>query len=67
MAKKKLSFEQSLQRLNEIIEELEKGELSLEKMLEAYSEGVEHLAFCREQLAVAEARFDELTEKKEVK
>jgi len=67
MGKKKLSFEQALQRLNEIIEELEKNQLPLDEMLAVYSEGVEHLAFCRQQLSVAEARFDELSEKKEVK
>lgn len=66
MGKKKLSFEQALNRLNEIIEKLEKNELSLDEMLAVYSEGVEHLAFCREQLAVAEARFEQLSEKKEV-
>lgn len=66
MGKKKLSFEQALNRLNEIIEKLEKNELSLDEMLAAYSEGVEHLAFCREQLAVAEVRFEQLSGKKGV-
>ena len=45
MAKKK-SFENSLKRLEEIANEMEQSEVSLDKSLKLYKEGVEEAVFC---------------------
>jgi exodeoxyribonuclease VII small subunit len=61
MAKK--SFEASLARLEELTGELEDGELSLEKSLKKFEEGIQLARFCNEQLAEARAKVDLLLEK----
>lgn len=49
MAKKKI-FETSLKRLEEITNEMEKSETTLENSLKLYTEGVEEAIFCAEFL-----------------
>jgi len=62
MAKKKLTFEDSLMRLEEIVRLLEDGQVSLEKSLELFSEGIEASKFCQAALDKAESRIMILTE-----
>ena len=50
---KALPFEKRLARLEEIVENLEAGEVPLEKSLGLYEEGLEHLRACH--LAIDEA------------
>lgn len=50
MPKKKLSFEEAVQRIEEIVEILENQEVSLEKSINLYKEGTELAFFCKEQL-----------------
>jgi len=45
-----ISFEESLKRLEEIVEELEKGELSLDEALKLYEEGMYFSDRCLEKL-----------------
>ena len=52
----KLSFEQSLQRLDEIIATLEKDGVALDELMKLYEEGVSHLRNCNEQLDTAEQK-----------
>lgn len=40
MASKKVSYKDNLDKLDQIIESLEQGELSVEESMEKYSEGV---------------------------
>ena len=47
MASRKLTVESALQRLQEITDSLEKGELSLEQSLKLYEEGVGLTAACK--------------------
>ncbi|MCI8330589.1 MAG: exodeoxyribonuclease VII small subunit [Bacilli bacterium] len=47
------TFESSLLCLEEIIRELEKGEVPLNDMLKKYEEAMGHLNFCEESLANA--------------
>lgn len=61
MAKK--SFEAALSRLEEITRELEDGELSLDKSLKKFEEGVQLARFCNEQLDEARAKVELLLEK----
>jgi exodeoxyribonuclease VII small subunit len=61
MAKK--TFETSLARLEQITEELEDGELSLENSLKKFDEGIKLAVFCTEQLSLARAKVELLLEK----
>lgn len=54
------SFEQSISRLGEIVEELERGELELERSLELFEEGVRLARVSQARLDDAERRVEEL-------
>lgn len=61
MAKK--TFETALSRLEQITQELEEGELSLDKSLKKFDEGIQLARFCNEQLDEARAKVELLLEK----
>lgn len=50
MAKKKQSFEEALERLEEIVRNMEAGELTLDDTVKLYKEGVELASFCGRKL-----------------
>jgi exodeoxyribonuclease VII small subunit len=50
-------FEQSIARLEEIVRDLEDGQLTLEAALAKYEAGVGLLRNCYEKLTIAEARI----------
>lgn len=52
--KKTQTFEQSLQRLEKIVAELERGEAPLDALLALYTEGADLLRTCTKQLDAAE-------------
>ena len=56
-----LGYEQAIERLEEIIEQIEAGEVTLEQSLERYAEGVRLIGHCRGVLDRAEQRIAELT------
>ena len=56
MAKK--TFESALSRLESITDELEEGELSLEKSLKKFDEGIALVQFCNQKLEEAKTRID---------
>lgn len=58
----KLSFEQALERLEQVVRELEKGDLSLDTALALFQEGVGLARSCSGQLDAAEARIEKLLE-----
>jgi len=60
MAKNKVKFEESLARLEKIVEELEGGDLTLDESLARYEEGVKALKKCYEILRDAEKRVEVL-------
>ncbi|MDL2210148.1 exodeoxyribonuclease VII small subunit [Desulfovibrio sp. OttesenSCG-928-O18] len=49
----KPKFEKQMERLQRVVEELEKGDLALEKSVLLYKEGQALAASCREQLEKA--------------
>jgi exodeoxyribonuclease VII small subunit len=51
-------FEECLQRLEKIVDELEKGELPLEKALGLFEEGIALSASCRKELEAAEGKVE---------
>ena len=56
----KMSFEQSLQRLDEIVRHLEKGDLPLSDSLALFEEGTVLLASCSKMLESAEQKVVKL-------
>lgn len=62
MAEKK--FEASLSRLEEIVSELEQGELPLEQSLKLFEEGVKLARICNARLEEAERKVDILLKDK---
>lgn len=56
-----LTFEQALQRLEEIVEALEGETPDLETALESYEEGTELARYCLKRLEAAELRVEELS------
>ncbi|MDA0666446.1 MAG: exodeoxyribonuclease VII small subunit [Planctomycetota bacterium] len=60
-AKKKPGFEQQLEKLEELVEGLENGDLALEEGVERYREGVDLLKSLNQTLADAEHKVEELT------
>ena len=61
-AKKKISFEDQLKRLQVIVSELESSDIALEKSVALYKEGVELARACREQLKAARQEISILSE-----
>ena len=57
MAKKKISFEESMEQLEEIIYKLESGNVSLEESIELYKKGSELAEKCRQKLMDAEGEI----------
>jgi exodeoxyribonuclease VII small subunit len=51
-------FEECLQKLESIVDELEKGNLPLEQALKLFEQGVELSNSCRKELEEAEGRVD---------
>ena len=60
---KKPSFEETLQRLETIVEKMESGEATLEKSLDWFEEGMELIKSCQDELEQAEQKVQELVEK----
>jgi exodeoxyribonuclease VII small subunit len=60
-----LSFEDSLKKLEGIVEQLEKGDLSLERSLKLFEEGVGLSTTCKEQLDAAEGKVQMLVKQRD--
>ncbi len=61
MSRKKTEpFEESLKRLEKIVEKLERGSLPLEEAMEAFAEGVRLVNVCNQKLDEAENRVQML-------
>jgi exodeoxyribonuclease VII small subunit len=52
------SFEASLEALEQIVQELERGDLPLEKSLELFEQGIGLSRQCQERLSQAERRIE---------
>lgn len=62
-SRKKPDFEESIERLEEIVEALETGDLSLEQSLKQFEEGIALTRSCQTALSEAEQTIKVLTEK----
>ncbi|MBK8814339.1 MAG: exodeoxyribonuclease VII small subunit [Methylococcaceae bacterium] len=65
MAKKKTttSFEEALGELEQLVNRLERGDISLEESLDAFERGVNLTRFCQKALVDAEQKVQILIEK----
>ena len=59
------SFEESLKKLESIVEQLEKGDLALEDSLKLFEEGVNLSAACKQELEAAEGKVQMLVKQRE--
>jgi len=55
-----MDFEKKLKRLEEIVQNMEKGDIALEKSLELFEEGVKLARECQGQLSSAEQKVLQL-------
>ena len=60
MAEEKLTFEQALERLEQIVANIEEGKVSLEDSIEKYADGIKLIKQCRQILDAAEKRIQVL-------
>lgn len=59
------SFEESLKRLETVVDQLEKGELTLEESLKLFEEGVNLTANCKKELDDAEGKVQMLVKQRD--
>lgn len=59
----KISFEDAIEKLEEIVVEMENEEIPLEKIIERYEEGVKLVKICQQRLSEAELKVQELEKK----
>ena len=56
-----IKFEKAIQRLEKIVDDLETGELDIDKSLEIFEEGIKMSRVCSKKLDEAEAKIEKLT------
>jgi len=56
-----IPFEKALERLEQIVQDLEAGNVTLEDALKKYEEGVKLARMCQEKLVQAEKKIEVLT------
>ncbi len=59
------SFEESLKKLENIVNQLEKGDLPLEDSLKLFEEGVNLSAVCKQELDAAEGKVQILVKQRD--
>ena len=59
-----IKFEKAMSRLEKIVEELESGDLDIDKSLEIFEEGIKMSRLCSKKLNEAEAKIEKLTKDK---
>lgn len=62
----KLTYEEAIKKLENIIGDLEKGELSLDKSIDLFSQGINYVKVCKEHLEKAEGKIKILIEDEEI-
>ena len=55
------NFEGAMDRLEEIVEQMESGKMILEELIVRYEEGMKLVKICQERLASAEQRIEIIT------
>ena len=65
MAKEKISYEASVQEIEEILEKIETGKLGVDELAGKVSRVTELLKICRDKLHKTEAQIDKILESDE--
>ncbi len=60
--KKEVKFEKALQRLESIVEQLESGEIDLDKSINIFEEGNDLVKLCLEKLNSASKKIQKISE-----
>ena len=55
------TFENAMERLEHLVEQMENSRLPLEELIRAYEEGTQLIRVCSERLSVAEQRIETIT------
>ena len=55
-----MSYGKAIDRLEEIVQALERGGIPLDETLKLYDEGAKLLEFCQQELASAEGKLNEM-------
>ena len=63
--KNDISFEEALKDLEKIVEDLNNGDMELEKAITAYEKGIQLKNICEERLKNAQERIELIQNKKE--
>lgn len=63
--KEKITFEEAMQRLEEIINKLELGEVPLEETVKLFEEGMELIKFCNNKLEEVKHKVEMVVRNKE--
>jgi len=63
MGKRKLSFEEALEKLEALAGEIEEGSVGLEDSIAKYEEGMKLIQQCRQMLTQAEQKIQRLQER----
>jgi len=61
----KLSFEEAIKQLGDIVGKIEHGEIALQDSLEQYERGMTLIKHCREILEKAEKRIEKIAEEEQ--
>jgi exodeoxyribonuclease VII small subunit len=59
-----VKFEEALKKLEKIVDDLEKGDLSLDEALKKYQEGIELSRICSGRLEAAKKKIETLVKNK---
>lgn len=55
------SFEEAFEELQQLVQNIESGKLTLDESIERFEKGVKLAAYCRKRLEEAEAKIQKLT------
>ncbi|MCU9594095.1 exodeoxyribonuclease VII small subunit [Caldibacillus thermolactis] len=58
--KENLTFEEAMEKLEEVVEALEEGDVPLEEAIEKYKEGMELAKICHQKLTNVEEQLTEI-------
>lgn len=61
MSKNKMTFEESMERLEQIVRSMERGEVALEESLKLFQEGTELVKNCSKLLEEAQLQIQKVT------
>lgn len=65
LEKGQVSFEQAIEQLENIVQMLENGNISLDESLQLFEKGINLIGYCQKKIAMAEQKISVLVQKNE--